>query len=50
MKKYIQPTSEVMKLQMESVIAASFPKVEKGTDAPALGNRRDMWDSDSWTK
>ena len=50
MKKYIQPASEVMALQMESVIAGSFQKHETGTDAAPLSNHRDMWDSESWAK
>ena len=50
MKKYIQPASEMMKLQIESVIAASLQMHDKGTDAAPLSNHRNIWDSESWTE
>ena len=53
MKKiYIQPSLEVTKIQTQSMIAGSTPKVIVDTDEDAIdagtveSRRRDMWDDE----
>lgn len=50
MKKYIQPATRVVALQMESVIASSVLDLyDVGTEAAPLSHsRRNPWEVDNW--
>ena len=49
MKKYICPLSADIVLQTESVIATSFGVNDRGTEAEALSDHKEGWNSDEWS-
>jgi len=48
MKKYMTPRVEIVNLEAESMLASSPTLNDKVSDAEALSNKRDIWDSDLW--